>query len=71
MSRDLDPGIKYYKYPDFGFDYTLQHTYSSKNVWEFLFDIISKQPKYERLKNKLEELTDEKLIYLKKQINSK
>lgn len=60
VQTDSDYNIhnKEYRYPDFGFNDELNH-YSGEtyNIWSLLFDHIKFNPKFERLKNIIEQLT--------------
>jgi len=64
--RELDPSIRAFSVPDFGFEDQLNIDGKISNVWTLLSDHISLFPKYERLKNYIDQLTHEKLEYIKK-----
>jgi hypothetical protein len=49
--RELDPSLRAYSVPDFGFKDELNSNGKISNVWTLLSDHISLFPKYERLKN--------------------
>jgi hypothetical protein len=69
--KDIDPSKRVYHYPDYGFNDDLNigvgHdcASNSNNVWHLLTDFISLQPKYERLRNHIKELAQDKLKIVK------
>jgi hypothetical protein len=52
--------------PDFGFSDELNTDIN--NVWTLLFDHITQHPKYERLKNYIDQMSKEKLEFIKKKV---
>lgn len=66
--RELDPSLRVYSVPDFGFRDELNINGNISNVWTLLSDHISLFPKYERLRNYIDKLTNEKLEYIKQQL---
>ena len=70
-ARELDPSIREYAFPDFGFFDQLNWTYSTieketkDDVWTFLADYISQYPKYERMKNIIMDRRRNKLNHMK------
>ena len=64
--KELDPSLRMYSVPDFGFRDDLNISISS--VWNLLSDHISPFPKYERLKNYIEKLTAKKLEKIKMEL---
>ena len=66
-ARDLDPELREFALPDFGFSDDLNH-YGDQNisVWQLLFDYVKTYPKYERLKNLVHTKTYEKIEKIRK-----
>ena len=65
--RDLDPELREFPFPDFGFPHDLNYSDSPSgarisSVWHLLFDHIQAYPKYERLKGVIEGMTHRKLL---------
>jgi hypothetical protein len=65
----LDPSLRQFIYPDFGYDDALNIDGKISSVWTLLADHISLYPKYERLKNYIQELTLEKHEMIQKEAN--
>ena len=61
---DLDPGRLAHTHPDFGYADTIN--FKHNDIWTLLYDHIAKVPKYERLKNVILHLAQEKAILDKK-----
>jgi len=65
--RDLDPELREFPFPDFGFRDDLNYSESQtgnrmSSVWHLLFDHIQAHPKYERLKAVIDDMTNQKLL---------
>ena len=65
--RDLDPELREFPFPDFGFRDDLNYSEGPSgnrmnSVWHLLFDHIQAYPKYERLKAVIEDMTNQKLL---------
>ena len=61
---DLDPEVRVYNYPDFGFNDELNGNKTSRTIWNLLYDHIQIYPKYERLKNIIRNMTHQKLLQI-------
>ena len=51
MLKELDPSVREFPFPDFGFRDDLNNEGKIGNIWNLLLDHISVQPKFERLRN--------------------
>jgi len=61
-ARDLlDPSIREFPYPDFGFQDELNNRGQIASIWALVFDHVGQFPKYERLRNYIRKQTAEKL----------
>lgn len=74
-ARELDPSIREFQYPDFGFEDELNMDGAreglKKNIWVLLADHISQFPRYERVRNLIAERTKEKLATFKQRIEQR
>ena len=66
--KKLDPSLREFQYPDFGFEDGLNNEGRISSVWVLLADHISAYPKYERLKNFIAEESRDKLEIIRKQL---
>ena len=66
MMKELDPSIREYAYPDFGFRDDLNNDGKFASIWDLLFDYISVHPQFERLRNYIAREKAIKLEILKK-----
>ena len=60
LAKDLDPSLKEYRFPDFGFNDELNYGSRPTNIWALLADHISSHPKYERIQNIVTSLNQHK-----------
>ena len=67
--KDLDPSMREFDYPDFGFHDHLNHYSGDKSIWEILSDHISQFPKYERLRNYINDCTVLKLKKIREELD--
>ena len=66
--KSLDPSLRQFQYPDFGFQDHLNQQGKNVSFWGLLADHISMHPKYERLKNYIQELNKIKIERIKKEM---
>ena len=65
--KELDPSLREFAFPDFGFRDDLNHGGNMGSIWQLLYDHVSQFPKYERLRNYIKRSQAEKMELLKKQ----
>ena len=70
MLKELDPSVREFQFPDFGFRDDLNNDGNMGNIWALLFDHISCHPKFERLRNYIYKEKAEKMELIKKQLEN-
>lgn len=63
-ARQLDPSLREFQYPDFGFQDELNLGPQPESKWAFIFDYVKQFPKYERLSNIIAKKKAEKLEHI-------
>ena len=66
--RELDPSLREFPYPDFGFVDELNNRGQITSIWALVFDHVGQHPKYERLRNYIRRQTAAKLQEYKRKM---
>ena len=66
--RELDPSLREFPYPDFGFVDELNNRGQITSIWALVFDHVGQYPKYERLRNYIRRQTAAKLQEYKRKM---